>query len=88
MPFYYKDPSENPFDLGTEKADEWEDNNTVTLESLVIDVTELAFGDNAVERGYGIGDALDKLKEFSDKALAFDESGLDVNDNLDPDGRK
>ena len=34
-------------------------------------VFELAFGDNAINKGYTEQEVLDKLKEFSDLALQF-----------------
>jgi hypothetical protein len=34
---------------------------------------ELAFGDDAIDGGYSPVEVLEKLREFSDKALAFDE---------------
>ena len=46
---------------------------------------ELAFGDDAVRKGYTYDEVYAMLREFSDKALAFDEAGLDINDNNNPD---
>lgn len=48
-------------------------------------VYELAFGDNAINKGYTDKKVLNKLRKFSDKALAFDRTGLDINDALDSD---
>ena len=43
-------------------------------------VYEIAFGDDAINRGFSEEDVLLMLREFSDKALAFDETGLNIND--------
>ena len=39
---------------------------------IAFDIWELAFGENAFEKGYTDDEVLAKLKEFSDKALAWD----------------
>lgn len=49
------------------------------------EVYELAFGDDAINKSYTDEEVLEKLREFSDKALAFDSTGLDINDALDSD---
>jgi hypothetical protein len=46
-------------------------------------VYELAFGDDAINKDYSDEEVLAVLREFSDKALAFDSTGLDINDALD-----
>jgi len=48
-------------------------------------IYELAFGDNAINRGFTDAEVLAMLREFSDKAIAFDSTGLDINDALDSD---
>ena len=42
---------------------------------FVEDVFELAFGDDAINKGYTCDEVLIKLKEFSDKALENEDSG-------------
>jgi hypothetical protein len=49
------------------------------------EVYELAFGDDAINKGYTEEEVLAMIREFSDKALAFDQTGLDINDALDSD---
>ncbi len=39
-------------------------------------VFEIAFGDNAVNRGYTDEQVLDQLREFSNKALIWEENQL------------
>ena len=41
------------------------------------EVYELAFGDDAINKSYTNEEVLEKLREFSDKALAFDSDALD-----------
>lgn len=36
---------------------------------FIEDVYEIAFGDNAINKGYTEQEVLDKLKEFSDNSL-------------------
>ena len=40
---------------------------------FVEDVFELAFGDDAINKGYTCDEVLVKLKEFSDKALEIED---------------
>tara|TARA_R100000353_G_scaffold39814_1_gene31597 strand:+ start:289 stop:495 length:207 start_codon:yes stop_codon:yes gene_type:complete len=37
------------------------------------EVSDLAFGDEAIERGYGMEEVIEQLKEFSDNALKWEE---------------
>jgi hypothetical protein len=48
-------------------------------------IYELAFGCSAIDKDYSDEEVLAKIREFSDKALAFDWTGLDINDALDSD---
>tara|TARA_R100000541_G_scaffold13587_3_gene22551 strand:+ start:846 stop:1079 length:234 start_codon:yes stop_codon:yes gene_type:complete len=43
---------------------------------FIADVFELAFGDDAIDKGYSYADVLTQLREFSDKALVTDGHGL------------
>jgi hypothetical protein len=85
--YYYEDPANNPYEADSDDAAEWLDNNTATLESLVDHISELAFGDNAYDRGYFLGESLDKLKEYSDKSMTIEALGLNLIDSADPKGR-
>ena len=49
------------------------------------EVYELAFGDDAINKDFSDREVLEELRKFSDKALAFDNTGLDINDALDSD---
>ena len=57
----------------------------MTLVDFKTEVYELAFGADAIDKGYTDKEVLEMIKEFSDKALAFDQTGLDINDALDSD---
>jgi hypothetical protein len=48
-------------------------------------IYELAFGCSAIDKDYSEDEVLAMIREFSDKALAFDRTGLDINDALDSD---
>jgi hypothetical protein len=48
------------------------DEEMAQVPQVAFDIWELAFGDNAFENGYSDDEVLAKLKEFSDKALAWD----------------
>ena len=37
------------------------------------EVSDLAFGDEAIERGYSMEEVIEKLREFSDNALKWEE---------------
>ena len=38
---------------------------------FIEEVFEIAFGDNAINRDYAMGEVLDRLMEFSDDALRY-----------------
>ena len=38
---------------------------------FIEEVFEIAFGDNAINRDYSMGEVLDRLMEFSDDALRY-----------------
>ncbi len=44
-----------------------------TVSSFLEEVYELAFGDDAINRQYDPVEVLDRLKEFSDNALKWEE---------------
>jgi hypothetical protein len=48
-------------------------------------IYELAFGCSAIDKDYSEDEVLAMIREFSDKALAFDRTGLDINDALESD---
>ena len=45
----------------------------VGLEGKTWEVFEIAFGDNAINRDYSMGEVLDRLMEFSDNAFKYEE---------------
>ena len=42
-------------------------------EYFIRECSNLAFGDEAIERGYGMEEVIEQLKEFSDNALKWEE---------------
>ena len=42
-------------------------------EAFIEEVFEIAFGDNAINRDYSMGEVLDRLMEFSNNALKYEE---------------
>ena len=42
-------------------------------EYFIRECSNLAFGDEAIERGYGMEEVIEELKEFSDNALKYEE---------------
>ena len=40
---------------------------------FIEEVFEIAFGDNAINRNYSMGEVLDRLMEFSNNALKYEE---------------
>ena len=42
-------------------------------EAFIEEVFEIAFGDNAINRDYSMGEVLDKLMEFSNNSLKYEE---------------
>ncbi len=49
----------------------WEtlQHNDFTLDDFIEEVFELAFGDDAINKGFSVDDVLNELRSFSDKAL-------------------
>tara|TARA_R100000329_G_scaffold150414_1_gene143275 strand:+ start:3521 stop:3667 length:147 start_codon:yes stop_codon:yes gene_type:complete len=45
----------------------------MTESEFLEEIYELAFGDDALNKGYEPKDVLDRLKEFSDNALKWEE---------------
>ncbi len=43
------------------------------IEFFLRECTDLAFGEYAIERGFLMEEVLEKLKEFSDNALKYEE---------------
>ena len=50
------------------------------FKQFIEEVFEIAFGDNAINRDYSMGEVLDRLMEFSDDALRYNGE-LDNNEN-------
>ena len=48
----------------------------MSKEEFIAEVYEIAFGENAINRGFSFDEVIEELREFSDNALAFEESGL------------
>ena len=42
-------------------------------ERFINEIAEIAFGENAIERGYDMQEVIDQLYEFSDHALKWEE---------------
>ena len=42
-------------------------------EYFIRECSNLAFGDETIERGYGMEEVIEQLKEFSDNALKWEE---------------
>ena len=42
-------------------------------ERFINEIADLAFGENAIERGYDMQEVIDQLYEFSDHALKWEE---------------
>jgi len=42
-------------------------------ERFINEITEIAFGENAIERGYDLDEVIEKIQEFSDNALKWEE---------------
>ena len=42
-------------------------------ERFINEIAEIAFGENAIERGYDMEEVIDKIYEFSDHALKWEE---------------
>tara|TARA_B100000927_G_C16467712_1_gene470334 strand:- start:295 stop:582 length:288 start_codon:yes stop_codon:yes gene_type:complete len=48
----------------------------MTKDQFIEEVYEIAFGDNAINRDFAFDEVIEKLREFSDNALIFEESGF------------
>ena len=42
-------------------------------ERFINEIAEIAFGENAIERGYDMHEVIDQIYEFSDHALKWEE---------------
>ena len=42
-------------------------------ERFINEIAEIAFGENAIERGYDMQEVIDQIYEFSDNALKWEE---------------
>ena len=51
----------------------WDYGYVKSPEAFIEEVFEIAFGDNAINRDYSMGEVLDRLMEFSDNALKYEE---------------
>ena len=51
----------------------WEYGYVKSPEAFIEEVFEIAFGDNAINRDYSMGEVLDRLMEFSNNALKYEE---------------
>ena len=47
--------------------------NEEDRERFINEITEIAFGEDAIERGYSMEEVLEQLEEFSDNALKWEE---------------
>lgn len=45
------------------------------MDNFIEEVYEIAFGDNAINKGYSPKEVINKLKEFSEKSWRYDELG-------------
>ena len=53
----------------------WDYGYVKSPEAFIEEVFEIAFGENAINRDFSMGEVLDKLMEFSDNALKYEEGG-------------
>ena len=51
----------------------WDYGYVKSPEAFIEEVFEIAFGDNAINRDFSMGEVLDRLMEFSDNALKYEE---------------
>ena len=51
----------------------WDYGYVKSPEAFIEEVFEIAFGDNAINRDYSMGEVLDRLMKFSDNALKYEE---------------
>ena len=47
--------------------------NEEDRERFINEITEIAFGEDAIERGYDLDEVITKIQEFSDNALKYEE---------------
>ena len=43
-------------------------------ERFINEIADIAFGDNAIERGYDLDGVIERIQEFSDNALNWEEA--------------
>ena len=55
----------------------WDYGYVKSPEAFIEEVFEIAFGDNAINRDFSMGEVLDKLMEFSNNALKYEEGEED-----------
>ena len=58
------------WEVGTE-GETWDYGYVQNPKQFIEEVFEIAFGDNAINRDYSMGEVLDRLMEFSDDALRY-----------------
>ena len=58
------------WEVGTE-GETWAYGYVQNPKQFIEEVFEIAFGDNAINRDYSMGEVLDRLMEFSDDALRY-----------------
>ncbi len=58
------------WEVGTE-GDTYDFGYVQSPKQFIEEVFEIAFGDNAINRDYSMGEVLDRLMEFSDDALRY-----------------
>tara|TARA_B100002019_G_C20839663_1_gene389272 strand:- start:220 stop:462 length:243 start_codon:yes stop_codon:yes gene_type:complete len=51
----------------------WDYGYVKSPEAFIEEVFEIAFGDNAINRDYSMGEVLDRLMEFSNNAYRYEE---------------
>ena len=51
----------------------WDYGYVKSPEAFIEEVFEIAFGDNAINKDYSMGEVLDRLMEFSNNALKYEE---------------
>ena len=51
----------------------WDYGYVKSPEAFIEEVFEIAYGDNAINRDYSMGEVLDRLMEFSNNALKYEE---------------
>ena len=45
-------------------------------ERFINEIADIAFGEDAIERGYDLDEVIEKIQEFSDNALKWEEGEL------------